>query len=40
MDQKPSTVRTRPFLRVAAGVAAGAALGVAYSFVSRALGAT
>ncbi len=40
MDQKPSTARTRPILRVAAGVTAGAVLGIAYSFVSRALGAT
>ena len=32
MDQKPSRARMRPFLRVAAGVTAGAVLGIAYSF--------
>jgi hypothetical protein len=30
----------RPLLRLLGGVAAGAALGVAYSLVSRALGST
>ena len=38
MANHPS--RKTPVLRVLAGVAAGAAIGIAYSFVSRALGST
>lgn len=36
MSDKPQ----RPFARIAVGAAAGAGLGLAYSFVSRALGST